>query len=127
VQNGITGITLCYAPAMAIFEGSTDDLRCGYPWCDQLGIERHHVTYQPEVVTNLCRRHHEDVTIINGQQARKYKCDLTTEWRLSIWNRWQQGRLKPRRTAKRWNTSTKCAKTLMQRRTLCEAVLKKPG
>jgi len=36
------------------------------------GRHEHHITYDPPVTKYLCIQHHEEITIINGQQARKY-------------------------------------------------------
>jgi hypothetical protein len=74
--------------------------RCCYPNCGQYADHQHHVTYTPEVTKALCRAHHEDITIINGQQARKYRRGLSNRHRWWIWFQWQEGKLKPRRTRK---------------------------
>ena len=74
--------------------------RCCYPTCGQYADHRHHVTYMPEVIKPLCRAHHEDITIINGQQARKYRRGLSNKHRWWIWLQWREGKLKPRRTRK---------------------------
>lgn len=85
---------------MARFSGRTDNIRCVFPGCKDVGLHRHHITYDPDVIVTLCERHHEDITIVNGQQARKYKRPLTDRWRWWIWHQWLEGNLKPRRTAK---------------------------
>ena len=46
-------------------------VKCSYPDCGADADHLHHVTYQPVVIKPLCRPHHEEITIINGQQARK--------------------------------------------------------
>jgi hypothetical protein len=76
----------CYASAMPIFKGSTINMRCSYPGCGEFGMERHHITYDPPVTSNLCEKHHEDITIINGLQARKYRRPLNSKWRWFIWH-----------------------------------------
>lgn len=60
---------------------------------------QHHVTYDPEVVRLLYRRHHEDITIINGQQARKYRRSSSNRHRWWTWYQWLRGELKRRRTS----------------------------
>ena len=73
---------------------------CCYPDCPNRGEHQHHITYHPEVVKPLCRIHHEEITIINGQQARKYRRELSNKQRWWIWYQWTGGKLKPRRTRK---------------------------
>jgi hypothetical protein len=73
---------------------------CRFLQCKNAGISDHHITYEPEVVVNLCVEHHEQITIINGQQARKYRGVLSNSHRWCIFNQWLQGKLKPRRTEK---------------------------
>jgi hypothetical protein len=85
-------------------------MRCCFPECDQEAEHRHHVTYSPVVIKLLCRKHHEDITIINGQQSRKnrrrtgrYRSEyvyLSNKHRWWIWFQWLEGKLKPRRTEK---------------------------
>jgi hypothetical protein len=60
----------------------------------------HHVTYNPEVTKPLCRPHHEEITILNGQQARKVRHELSNKHRWWIWFQWLEGKLKVRRTKK---------------------------
>src|SRR5260370_34749028 len=83
--------------------GSTMDLmpeppRCAYPGCLAWGAHNHHITYDPEVKKWLCVRHHEEITILNGQQGRKYGRGLSNKHRGRIWYQWTQGKLKVRRT-----------------------------
>ena len=73
---------------------------CSYRGCDKFGVHNHHVTYDPEVIKPLCRFHHEEITIINGQQARKYRRELSNKQRWWIWFQWNDGKLKARRTRK---------------------------
>jgi arylamine N-acetyltransferase len=75
-------------------------MNCHFPTCDEPADHRHHVTYQPEVIFPLCRKHHEDITILNGQQARKYRRKLSNKQRWFIWYRFLAGEMKPRRTKK---------------------------
>lgn len=63
-------------------------------------MHRHHVTYQPEVIKLLCVKHHEEITMINGIQGRKYRRSLSNKHRWWIWFQWIEGKLKPRRTQK---------------------------
>jgi hypothetical protein len=77
-----------------------EPIRCSFPGCIEFGEHSHHVTYEPEVVKPLCRLHHEEITIINGQQARKYRRGLSNKWRWRNWYAWTRGELKPRRTQK---------------------------
>lgn len=73
---------------------------CCFPGCARFAEHRHHITYDPEVIKPLCRQHHEEITIINGQQGRKIRCDLSNKHRWWIWYQWTGGKLKPRRTKK---------------------------
>jgi hypothetical protein len=88
------------------YRGSTTDLvmpeplRCSFPSCADWGEHDHHITYEPPVTKRLCVRHHEEITIINGQQARKYRRSLSNNHRWWIWYQWIQGKLKARRTRK---------------------------
>src|SRR5208282_2009120 len=73
---------------------------CFFPGCTRLADHQHHIVYFPEEVTKpLCRPHHEEITILNGQQGRKCRHELSNSHRWWIWYRWLEGRLKPRRTA----------------------------
>jgi len=74
--------------------------RCCFPGCTEFARHTHHVTYDPKVTKPLCRRHHEEITILNGQQARRVRHELSNKHRWWIWYQWQQGRLKVRRTKK---------------------------
>jgi hypothetical protein len=91
-------------PSM-IFRGKTTDLmpeppRCAFPSCTDWGGHDHHITYEPPVTKRLCVRHHEEITIINGQQARKYRRTLSNKHRWWAWYQWIEGELKARRTRK---------------------------
>jgi hypothetical protein len=48
---------------------------CVVPGCGELPVERHHVTYDPPEIVPICRNHHDEITRINGQEA---KGGLTT-------------------------------------------------
>jgi len=74
--------------------------RCCFSGCAELADHTHHVTYSPEVTKPLCRKHHEGITILNGQQARKVRHGLSNKHRWWIWFQWVEGKLKPRRTRK---------------------------
>ena len=74
--------------------------RCVFPSCLEWARHDHHVTYDPPVTKGLCVRHHEEITIVNGQQARKYRRSLSNNHRWWIWFQWIEGKLKARRTRK---------------------------
>src|SRR5205823_4614959 len=61
---------------------------CCFPGCIDFGIHKHHVTYDPKVIKPLCRRHHEEITMINGVQGRKYRHGLSNQHRWWIWYKW---------------------------------------
>lgn len=71
---------------------------CSFPGCIKFSHDDHHITYEPEVIKPLCRKHHEDITIINRAQAGKIKAPLSNRHRWWIWRQWIEGKLKPRRT-----------------------------
>jgi len=74
---------------------------CFFPGCARLADHHHHLVYFPEEVKKpLCRPHHEEITILNAQQARKCRHELSNKQRWWIWYQWLGGKLKPRRTAK---------------------------
>ena len=73
-------------------------MKCIFTTCSASAIDGHHITYIPSVTVGLCRRHHEDITIINGQQARKYHRELSNKHRWFIWYKWLDGSIRPRRT-----------------------------
>jgi hypothetical protein len=52
------------------------------------------------VKKGLCVRHHKEITMLNGQQARKYHVHLSNNFRWWIWYAWLRGELKVRRTRK---------------------------
>jgi hypothetical protein len=74
--------------------------RCAFPGCQEWGEHDHHITYDPEVKKPLCVGHHQEITILNGQQARKYRRELSNKHRWWILYQWTQGKLKVRRTRK---------------------------
>jgi hypothetical protein len=88
------------------YEGSmpsalvTPPPRCAFPGCGEWGDHQHHITYDPPVIKWLCIGHHEQITILNGQQARKYRVPLSNRFRWRIWFQWTQGKMKVRRTQK---------------------------
>ena len=73
---------------------------CAFPGCTEFGEHDHHITYDPPVIKRLCRRHHEDITILNGTKGRKYRHGLSNRHRWWIWYQWIEGKMKPRRTRK---------------------------
>lgn len=83
--------------------------RCEFPRCQEWSNHRHHVTYNPEVVKLLCFEHHEQITMLDGQQSRKYHyVKLSNKHRWKIWYLWTEGKLKPRCTRKalEWTESS---------------------
>src|SRR5260221_4725489 len=74
--------------------------RCAFPGCGEWGGHQHHITYDPPVIEPLCVGHHQQITILNGQQARKYRHELSNRHRWWIWHQWIAGKLKVRRTQK---------------------------
>ena len=73
-------------------------IRCYHPNCTKMGEEKHHITYSPEVTVLLCKKHHVQITIINGQQARRIHSELSNRHRWWIWYQWLSGKLHARRT-----------------------------
>lgn len=73
-------------------------LRCSFPGCLEFGDHGHHIVYDPDVIKPLCVKHHEEITMLNGLQARRIRRALTRKHRWWIWFRWTEGKLKPRRT-----------------------------
>jgi hypothetical protein len=72
---------------------------CSFPGCEKPGTQPHHVTYNPEVIKTLCAAHHDEITMLNMQQGRKCRHQLSNNHRWYLWNAWIRGR-KVRRTAK---------------------------
>ncbi len=75
--------------------------RCAFPGCGEWADHEHHITYNPEVKKHLCFAHHEEITILNGQQARKYRTPLSNKFRWWIWYAWTRGELKVRRRTRK--------------------------
>src|SRR5215475_2927846 len=74
---------------------------CRYPDCEKISEHHHHILGRESPnspIAMLCRPHHEEITMLNGIQARKYHRGLTERWRWRIWYRWLAGEMKPRRT-----------------------------
>lgn len=63
---------------------------CAVPGCKEWPVEIHHITYKPSKTAPLCRIHHEEITRINGEQARG---PLSNRQRLSIWRKFLRGEL----------------------------------
>jgi hypothetical protein len=74
--------------------------QCSFRDCPEFADHTHHITYHPEVTKPLCRPHHEEITILNGQQARKVRHELSNKHRWWIWYQWLEGKLRVRRTKK---------------------------
>lgn len=73
--------------------------KCVFPKCDKPAEHRHHVVYKPKPsLRGLCREHHEDITIINTNQAWKIHRKLSNSHRWIIWEKWLKGELTPQRT-----------------------------
>jgi hypothetical protein len=77
-----------------------EPITCSFPGCTRFGLHNHHITYEPEVTKPLCVEHHEEITILNGQQARKIGRTLSNKHRWWIWFSWTKGELRIRRTKK---------------------------
>lgn len=75
-------------------------IRCYHPNCVSIGAEEHHITYEPPVIVLLCKKHHEQITIINGQQSRKIHEQLSNRHRWWIWYQWLAGKIHARKTAR---------------------------
>lgn len=84
--------------------------KCDYPNCETIPDHTHHITYEPELTVRLCRKHHEDITIINGAKARATRSGwnwrFTPYRKLTNWEReyiyegWKAGTFRPKRTKK---------------------------
>jgi hypothetical protein len=74
--------------------------RCCFPGCTDLADHTHHITYNPEIKKPLCRPHHEEITILNGQHARRIRHGLSNKHRWWIWYQWLENKLRVRRTKK---------------------------
>ena len=85
---------------MIRIRASTPFQQCCFPSCSDSAEHRHHVTYDPPVIKVLCEKHHKEITMLNGLQARKYRSSLSNKQRWWIWYQWMEGKLKPRRTRK---------------------------
>ena len=87
---------------MTIYVGRTQDahlgVKCTYPGCPDWATHRHHIVYNPDVIKPLCAHHHQQITNLNGIQARKCHHRLRPEHRWKIWYLWLEGKLKPRNT-----------------------------
>src|SRR5579863_2371127 len=87
------------------YVGTTANYRCAFPGCKADGNERHHITYEPEVTAWLCHKHHQEITDINGVEARKYRHGLSNRHRWFLWHQWREGKRKARRShpTRAWN------------------------
>jgi hypothetical protein len=77
-----------------------ESYRCDFPGCSEFALHTHHITYSPAVTKVLCVRHHEEITILNGQRARGLRHSLSNKHRWWIWFQWRERKLKVRRTKK---------------------------
>ena len=60
--------------------------------CGKFGlIDRHHVVYEPEVVADLCRKCHKEVTRLNTLVAREAGRALMNVDRVKVWVRFMKG------------------------------------
>lgn len=89
---------------------------CEFPDCKTPPVHMHHIVYDEydedgkEWTVPLCRKHHEDITIINGAKARATRSGWNWRYqqyrKLTNWERWEiydgwiMGRFKPKRTKK---------------------------
>ena len=61
--------------------------KCGKKW----GLERHHVTYKPPLIKDLCSKCHKKITEINTVAAKLYgthktrRTKFTNVVRLALW------------------------------------------
>ena len=75
--------------------------RCSFPTCTRTAEHQHHIVYYPEeVISPLCRAHHEEITMLNGIHGRRVRHTLSNKHRWWIWYQWREGSLRPRRTRK---------------------------
>lgn len=81
--------------------------KCIYPDCKDDADHEHHIfgsdNFDPEKRKKtewLCKRHHEDITILNGKEGRRVRHSLSDRHREFIWDKWINGEMKPRRTKK---------------------------
>lgn len=84
--------------------------KCAKPGCTTFGTEKHHITYDPEVTVMLCQKHHEEITAINGVDARKYRRDLSNKHRWFLYYQWRDGKRKARRShlTRAWESGMIC-------------------
>lgn len=73
---------------------------CKFPSCPTPSDHTHHITYKPPITVRLCRKHHEDITIINGAKGRRLRHPLNNKTRWFLWYSFLSGKIKPRRTKK---------------------------
>ena len=97
---------------MTLYVGATPVFcNCAFPGCDRDGIQRHHVTYVPEVVKPLCDLHHGQITAIHGMESRRYHYrELSNNHRWHMWYGFIKGEIKPRKShlTEAWQTGMMC-------------------
>jgi len=57
-----------------------------------LATERHHVTYEPEVIKGLCEVHHLEITAMHTHQMKYQGHGLSNKQRWYIWYKFTQGK-----------------------------------
>lgn len=85
--------------------------RCVKPGCREPGTELHHITYDPPKTVRLCRKHHSEITAINGVESRKFhRLKLSERHRRFLYYRWLEGKRKPRQShlTRAWEAGVKC-------------------
>lgn len=110
--------------------------RCAFPGCKGAIIsDRHHITYDPEEKTCLCRKHHKEITAINSVKVRKQKYTrLSNRQRKFLLQQFLSGKLKPPRQThliKAWDEQRVCmvceSRSFRKSRIWKELVCKKCG
>lgn len=71
---------------------------CVFPKCPNKRDHKHHIIYDPPMIVGLCYAHHEDITIVNTNEAFKKRRKLTSDERVEIWEAWLRGELVPEMT-----------------------------
>lgn len=72
---------------------------CYFPACESDARHKHHITYEPEVIFDLCVQHHKDITVVNINRAEKTHRKLSNSERWELWQAWLKGEVKPVLTA----------------------------
>jgi hypothetical protein len=76
-------------------------MRCYKPGCRRAGSECYVIAFEPYSTVKLCKRHYEEITLINTLMQTEYERYTTNDFfRWHIWYRWLHGELKVRKTGK---------------------------